>query len=118
MSNLNSTVATITQNELLYAPAVLAGVQAAEAVAADAPGHAKADAVLTGIMTGSAALATNKATPPSVAGIAALINLSVSILNALGIFRKAAPAKSGLLASAAQQQTMQDPNAKAAVASL
>jgi len=88
MSNLNSTVATITQNELLYAPAVLAGVQAAEAVAADAPGHAKADAVLTGIMTGSAALATNNATPPGVAGIAALINLSVSILNALGIFKK------------------------------
>lgn len=81
-----STVATITTNELQYAPAVLAGVQVAEAAGVNATGAEKAQAVLNGILEGSQVLATTPTVPPSVAGIAALINLSVSIINAFGLF--------------------------------
>jgi len=81
-----NTINQITAAELQYAPAVLAGVQAAEV--SGASGSAKAQAVIDGIMTGAGALAQTQGIPPSVSGIAALVNLTVSILNALGVFRK------------------------------
>lgn len=81
-----TTVNQITSVELQFVPAVLAGVQAAEATGA--PGHAKAQAVIDGVIAGSGALAGQAGVQPTVAGIAALVNLTVSILNALGIFKK------------------------------
>lgn len=89
MADITSTVNAITANEIAYAPAVLAGVQVAET--SSASGASKAQAVINGIISGS--LALESAPQPSVAGIAALVNLTVNILNALGIFsHKAAPA--------------------------
>jgi hypothetical protein len=79
---LNPTVAAITTDTLTYTPAVIAGVQAAEVTGASGP--TKLQAVVNGVLAGSAAL---EATPNSnVAAIAALTNLIVSIFNATGIF--------------------------------
>jgi len=77
-----ATVQNITATEIAYAPAVLAGVQAAET--SNAAGSAKAQAVIDGIIAGSAA--ASGVASPTVAGISALVNLTVSILNALGVF--------------------------------
>ncbi len=65
-------VASITQAELALLPAVLAGVQIAEA--SGAPGDQKYQAVIQ---------ALGSASP----GISALVNLAVGILNSLGAFR-------------------------------
>lgn len=81
-------VTTITNETLQYAPAVLAGVQAAE-TATGATGQSKHDAVLNGVLAGiqvgSGALA--QASTGQVAAISGLINLFVSIFNSLGIFK-------------------------------
>lgn len=82
---LNPTIAAITSNTLSYAPAVVAGVQAAEITGAS--GATKQQAVINGILAGSQALEI--APNPNVAAIAALINLFVSIFNATGIFHHA-----------------------------
>jgi hypothetical protein len=84
----------ITADTLTYAPAVLAGVAAAETAAPLAPGMSKqaavVNAVLQGIQVGSGALETSA--NPTVAGVAVLINLVVSIFNDLKVFKHAAPA--------------------------
>lgn len=81
MSTL-STVNTITSDTLVYAPAVLAGVQAAEVSAA--PGTTKLQAVVNGVLAASQA---GEAVPnATVAGISMLVNLVVSIFNATGLF--------------------------------
>jgi hypothetical protein len=82
---------TISQQTLTYLPAALAGIQAAEHAAPEAPGVSKLAAVLAGIQAASQAA---EAIPnPQVQGIAALVNLSVAIFNALGTFRhRSAPA--------------------------
>lgn len=85
---------TITTNTLQYAPAVLAGIQAAEAVAPSASGSSKqvavVSSVLQGIEVGSGALESSP--NPTVASVALLVNLFVSIFNSLGIFKKTATA--------------------------
>lgn len=78
----NSTISAITTQTLTYAPAVIAGVQAAETTGAS--GTSKLQAVVNGVLAGSQAL--EGAPNPDVAGIAALVNLFVSIFNATGIF--------------------------------
>jgi hypothetical protein len=77
----------ISNQIVAYAPAVIAGVQAAEQAGLQNPaatGADKANAVLVGIQAGSAGLA--QTAQPDVAAISALINLCVSIFNALGVF--------------------------------
>lgn len=82
-----SLVTTITSDTLQYAPAVIAGIQAAEL--AGGTGQAKHTAVLNGILTGvqvgSAALA--QSSTGQVQAISSLINLFVSIFNSLGLFK-------------------------------
>lgn len=84
----------ITTDTLKYAPAALAGVAAAESAAPLAPGTSKqaavVNAVLQGVQVGSGVLETS--TNPTVAGVATLVNLIVSIFNDLNVFRHAAPA--------------------------
>lgn len=77
-----STINTITTQTLSYAPAVIAGVQAAEL--SGASGETKAQAVVNAVLAGSGA--AESATNPNVAGIASLVNLFVSIFNATGLF--------------------------------
>jgi flagellar biosynthesis protein FliQ len=85
-----STVNTITNETLTYAPAVLAGVQVAETTGAS--GSSKLQAVVNGVLAASQA---GEAVPnATVAGISALVNLVVSIFNATGIFSHKAAAPS------------------------
>lgn len=83
-----SVVNQITSQTVDYAPAVIAGVQAAQAARNADPSITGAQAqsavvssILTGIEVGSGALETSK--NPTVAGIALLVNLFVSIFKAL-----------------------------------
>lgn len=87
-----TTVNGITNQELTYLPAVLAGIQAAEAANAAAPGQQKAQAVLDGIVAGASVEAGTPGANPNVAAISALISLSVSIFSAMGIFKHKATA--------------------------
>ena len=81
MSNtLNPTIATITADVNQYGPAVIQGVQAAELVPG-ATGVQKAAAVISAV-SGSLATSSNV----NLAAIAGLVNLTVSIFNALGVF--------------------------------
>ncbi len=88
-------VTQITAGTLQYAPAVIAGIQAAEAAAQQtaATGAQKHDAVLNGILqgiqVGSGALAQGTG---QVAAISGLINLFVSIFNGLNLFHHSIPA--------------------------
>jgi hypothetical protein len=86
---MNPTIAAVNAQTLTYVPAVLAGVQAAEQSAGN--GASKKQAVVNAILIGARAA---EATPnPNVAGIAALVDLVVSILNSTGVFsHKSAPA--------------------------
>jgi hypothetical protein len=96
---VSTTVNNINTQTLAYLPSVIAGIQAAEAAAPEAPGASKLDAVLAGIGAGSLALA---GTPnANVASIAALVNMSVMIFHLLGAFKHAkAGAVAGSTASA------------------
>lgn len=88
-----STVTTINTGVVQYAPAVLAGIQAAEATGATGPSKQAAvvSAVLNGVEVGSGDLVSSP--NPTVAGVAALVNLFVTIFNSLNIFKHtAAPA--------------------------
>lgn len=78
----STAVTAITTQTLAYAPAVLAGVSVAEQ--SNAPGATKLQAVVNGVLGTSQAL--ESAPNPDVAGISALVNLFVSILNATGVF--------------------------------
>ncbi len=77
-----STVTEITAQVSTYTPAVLAGVQAAEQ--SGAAGSDKKAAVLAGIQAG--AKVGESIPAPIVSGISSLIDLVVSIFNALGLF--------------------------------
>jgi hypothetical protein len=90
MASITGTIATVDATAAKYASAVLTGVLAVEAAAKGLPGETKAGIVLNTIITG--ATVAESAPIPAVAGIAALINLTVSILNAAGVFTHAAPA--------------------------
>ncbi len=87
--NVTSSVNNITNQIAGFAPAVIVAVQAAEAV----PGASGSDkqkavvqAVLTGVEVGSQALETHS--NPAVASVALLVNLVVSVFNALGLFKR------------------------------
>lgn len=82
--NITSTVTQIDNQVLTYVPAVLAGVQAAEQ--SGASGQSKKQAVLDGVLAG--AKAGESVQIPQVAAISGLIDLIVSIFNALGVFKK------------------------------
>jgi hypothetical protein len=84
-----STIGTISTQTLTYAPAILAGVQAAEQ--STVSGADKKQAVVNAVIAG--ARAAEGVPNPQVAGIATLIDLFISILNATGVFsHKSAPA--------------------------
>jgi hypothetical protein len=86
MSDKVTTVSNqITTQTLIYLPAVLAGVQVAEA--SQASGADKAQAVVDAVIAGSGAVAQIPGAPPQVAAVSGLVNLAVSILNALGVFK-------------------------------
>ncbi len=82
-----STIQAINNDTIAYAPAVIAGIQAAEATGSitGATGPQKAQAVIDGVLAGSQALENSK--NANVAGIAALVDLFVSIFNSLGVFK-------------------------------
>jgi hypothetical protein len=81
-----STINQIDTQAATYAPAAIVGIQAAEAagLATGATGQQKAQAVLDGILAG--ARVAEGVPVPQVAAIAGLIDLCVSIFNALGVF--------------------------------
>lgn len=108
MSTSNATpasaplVTTITNETLQYAPAVIAGIQAAETAAQQtaATGAQKHDAVLNGVLAGiqvgSGALAQSGT--GQVAAISGLINLFVSIFNSLNLFKHSTAPATGVTA--------------------
>lgn len=92
-----NTINAINSQTLQYAPAVLAGIQAAEAIAPTASGSSKQAAVvqsvLAGVEVGSGALESSP--NPTVSAVAQLVNLFVAIFNSLGIFKKSAAQSAG-----------------------
>lgn len=70
------------------APAVLAGIIGIEQAASSLPGATKAQIVVAQVLAG--ARAAEGIPNPTVAGIAALVDIFVSILNASGLFKKKA----------------------------
>ena len=85
-----SVVNTVTQIDsqiMAYTPAVMAGVTAAEA--SSQSGSNKKQAVLSAIQAGTKVGETIPV--PQVAAISGLIDLVVSIFNALGIFKHSLP---------------------------
>jgi len=87
--SVTKTVSQIDSASASYAPAVLAGVIGVEQAAAALPGETKLQLVVNTILAGSAAGASLPI--PAVAGISALVNLFVQILNLAGVFGHAAP---------------------------
>jgi len=86
---MRTTIAAIDNSVIAYTPAVIAGVQAAEA--SSASGGTKLQAVVNGVLGTTGALESNP--NPNVAAVSALVNLFVSIFNATGLFgHKSAPA--------------------------
>lgn len=87
--SVTSTVTNITTQVASFTPAVLAAVQAAESVpGASGPDKQRAvvQAVLVGVEIGSQALESHP--NPVVASVALLVNLVVSVLNSLGVFKR------------------------------
>ena len=84
---VTNTVDQINHATLTYAPAVIAGVQAAEV--SGASGSNKKQAVLDGILAG-AKLGENMPIP-QVAAISGMIDMFVTIFNSLGLFKKSSP---------------------------
>lgn len=76
-------VTTITNETLQYAPAVIAGIQAAELTGATGQSKQAAvvSSVLNGVEVGSGVLESSP--NPTVAGVALLVNMFVSIFKAL-----------------------------------
>lgn len=83
MTDTVQAVSMIDTQVATYAPAVIAGVQAAEH--SGASGNDKKQAVIDAVLAGSQA--AEGAPVPQVAAIAGLVNLVVSIFNSLGIFK-------------------------------
>lgn len=86
--SVETMVGAISTATLTYVPTVLAGIQAAEQ--SSAAGADKKQAVLDGILAGAKIGETIPV--PQVAAISGLIDLFVSIFNALGLFHHKAPA--------------------------
>ena len=84
MSDLVGTIDAINAATLRYVPVVIAGVHAAEV--SGSAGKAKKQAVMDGILAG--AKAGEQIAQPQVRAIAGMIDLFVSIFNALGVFKK------------------------------
>lgn len=90
MATATSVIAGITVQTAMYTPSVIAGIQVAEAASMADPtitGTQKAAAVIAGVsqsLEGSPNV--------NVASIAALVNLSVNIATALGLFSHKAKA--------------------------
>lgn len=78
------TINNIEMQTMNYAPAVMAGVQAAEL--SSATGAAKKQAVVNGIIAGSQTVQQSPGVSPTVSAIAGLVDLFVSIFNSLGVF--------------------------------
>ncbi len=95
-TSTTSTINAINTQTLAFLPAVIAGIQVAEAADAEAPGEAKLQAVLAGIGQGAGVLAGSA--NPNIAGIAQLTSLAVLIFNLLGKFKKKKPADAAPLA--------------------
>lgn len=83
---MNPIISAITLATVNYSPAVLAGIQAAEA--SKASGSTKLQAVVNGVLGTTGALETN--TNPNVAAVSALANFFVGIANATGMFNHGA----------------------------
>ncbi len=88
-----TTVNAITGQVVSYTPALVQSVRAAVEVAESVPDakgpdkqRAVVSAILTGVEVGSQALETHP--NPTVAAIALLVNLVVSVLNSLGVFKR------------------------------
>lgn len=93
--SVTNTATNITNQIVSYSPALVQSVRAAVEVAETVPDatgpqkqRAVVSAVLTGIEVGSQALETHP--NPAVASVALLINLVVSVLNSLGVFKRKA----------------------------
>lgn len=82
MASVVNAITVIDTQILAYLPAVIAGTQAAEQ--STASGAAKLQAVVNGILAGSAIEAGSPNV--NVAAVASLVNLVVSIFNATGVF--------------------------------
>lgn len=82
-----ATVNDITNQIVAYTPAVIAGVQAAEVTGVS--GASKLQAVIAGIQEGSQI--AEGIPVPAVSAIAGLVNLVVSIFNAVGLFKHSTP---------------------------
>lgn len=88
--SVETTIATINAETMKQAPAILATAIAVEnAVGSTVPGTAKAEIVSNAVFAGAQAMSASPNV--TVAGIASLTALFVSILNATGIFKHAAP---------------------------
>lgn len=87
MAGITSIIGSIDTVAAGYAQAVLNGVLEIEAAAKGLPGQTKASIVVNTIVTG--ATVAEGIPIPTVAGIAALVSLTVSILNAAGVFTHA-----------------------------
>ncbi len=90
-----TTVNGITGQIVSYTPALVQSVRAAVEVAESVPEvtgpqkqRAVVAAVLEGVEVGSQALETHS--NPTVAAVALLVNLVVSVLNSLGVFKRKA----------------------------
>jgi hypothetical protein len=94
--SLVTTIGKIDDVSMQFAPIVLANVAAVEAAAAGLPGQTKADIVLNAVM--ASAHAAEGVPIPSVQGIAALIEMFVTILSVSGVFKH--KAKPGLISAA------------------
>lgn len=81
-------VTQITQAELAYLPAAIAAVQVAEA--SGAAGVTKKQAVMLALGAGASALESSP--DPRISGIAALVELTLAVLNGTGLFKHRATA--------------------------
>lgn len=82
---VTATAEKIDSTSLQYAPQVLAGVTAIEKTAAELPGETKKQIVINSVLAG--AHVAEGIPIPQVAGIAALVDLFVSILKTSGFFK-------------------------------
>ncbi len=86
-------VTAIDNQAATYAPIVIVGVQAAEAAGATATGEQKKNAVVQSILEGiqAGAKVGETVNVPQVAAISGLVDICVSIFNALGGFQHKSP---------------------------
>lgn len=86
MSKIETTVGQITQQVATYVPSAIAAVQVIEAAGTGLSGPQKQQLAVQAIIAGTGALASSPDANKTASGFAALVNLTVSILNMLGVF--------------------------------